>query len=320
MAKKDKVKIVEVGARDGLQNEKKKLSLDIKEQLIRRLADAGLKKIEVGAFVSPKWVPQMSESLELTKEILSIQSKGEIHRDVEFSCLVPNRKGMEAALESGIKEISIFGACTETFSKKNINCSVAESFIRFKEIMDLAKDHKIKVRGYLSTAFGCPFEGKVAETRVVRLVRAMLKLGVYEVSIGDTIGVATPRQVESVLKKIKRITPLSKIAMHFHDTRGTALSNVLAAYQQGVKTFDSSVGGLGGCPYAPGAAGNLATEDLLYFLMGMGLSSSIDLQELISIRKWIEKELDHKLPAKVSDAGVSALVLECITSGPAQKS
>lgn len=298
------VQIVEVGPRDGLQNEKKSLSLHDRFELIRRLSHSGLKRIEIGAFVSKEWVPQMADSLELTRRVLAAQAKGDLPKDIQFSNLVPNQKGMELALESGIKEVAIFGASTESFSKKNINCSIAESFVRFREVVDTAKANKIRVRGYLSMAFGCPFEGKVDESRVVRLVRAMLKLGVYEVSIGDTIGVATPAQVESLLKKVKKVAPLKKIALHFHDTRGTALANVLTGYRMGVRVFDSSVGGLGGCPYAKNATGNLATEDLMYMLDGMGIKHDGKIQSLIEMRDWIETMTGHAAEAKVSKAGL----------------
>jgi hydroxymethylglutaryl-CoA lyase len=302
---RDQVRIVEVGPRDGLQNEKKSLDHATRLELIRRLVDAGLKRIEVGAFVSPQWVPQMAGSLELTREVMRLQGEGKIPGDVRFSCLVPNTRGMEDALKTGVREVAIFGACSEAFSKKNINCSIAESFIRFRDVMESAKYHKIKVRGYLSTAFGCPYEGRVAESRVVRLVRAMVKLGVYEISIGDTIGVATPKQVESLVKKIKRVVPLTKVAMHFHDTRGTSLANVYASYKAGVRVFDASVGGLGGCPYAVGASGNLATEDLLYMLKGMGVHSSVDLAKLIQIKHWAEEKLGRELPSRVGKAGLA---------------
>lgn len=304
MAQKDKIKIVEVGPRDGLQNEKKTIDVETRLELIRKLSEAGLRRIEVGAFVSPKWVPQMTNSVELTKSVLKEQQDGKIHRDTQFSCLVPNVRGVLDAVESGVKEIAIFGACSEAFSKKNINCSIAESFLRFREVLEIAKTKKIRVRGYLSTAFGCPYEGRVSEERVVRLVRAMIKLGVYEVSIGDTIGVATPKQVETLLRKVKRVTPLSKIAMHFHDTRGTSLANVYASIKLGVKTFDSSVGGLGGCPYAKGATGNLATEDLVYLLRGLGYHVSADIEKLIAIKKWMEEKVDRELPSRVGKAGL----------------
>jgi len=299
----EKIKIFEVGARDGLQNEKKTLDQPTRIELIKKLTDAGLRRIEIGAFVSPKWIPQMEGSLEVTKEVIKMQAEGALPKDAQFSCLVPNVRGMEDALKSGIHEVAIFGACSETFSKKNINCSVAESFIRFRQVMEMAKYHKIRVRGYLSTAFGCPYEGRVAESRVTRLVRAMIKMGVYEVSVGDTIGVATPKQVESMIKKIKRVAPLSKVAMHFHDTRGTSLANVYASLRMGIKTFDSSVGGLGGCPYAKGASGNLATEDLVYLIKGMGYGSPASIEKMIAIKKWMEEKLGRELPSKVGKAG-----------------
>ncbi len=298
-----KIQIVEVGPRDGLQNEKKVLDHNAKIELIKKLAETGLKRIEIGAFVSPTWVPQMSGSIELVRDILKLQSQGAIARNIQLSCLVPNARGMEDALKSGITEVAIFGACSETFSKKNINCSIAESFIRFRQVMEMAKYHKIKVRGYLSTAFGCPYEGKVAETRVVRLVRAMIKMGAYEVSVGDTIGVATPKQVNSLLKKVLHVAKPGQIAMHYHDTRGTSLANVCASLEFGVRTFDSSIGGLGGCPYAKGATGNLATEDLVYLLKGMGYDVPIDLEKLIQIKKWTEEKLGRELPSRVGKAG-----------------
>ncbi len=300
---KDRIQIVEVGPRDGLQNEKLPLDLSVRVDLIRKLAEAGLRRIEIGAFVSPKWVPQMSGSVELVREIMKLRDARTFSEDTRFTCLVPNVRGMEDALKSGITEVAIFGACSETFSKKNINCSIAESFIRFRQVMEMARYHKIRVRGYLSTAFGCPYEGRVSEARVIRLVRAMIKMGVYEVSVGDTIGVATPKQVESLLKKIKRIAPLSKIAMHFHDTRGTSLANVYASLRLGVRTFDASVGGLGGCPYAKGATGNLATEDLLYLLKGMGYKLTPNIQKILPIKKMLEEKLGRELPSHVGKAG-----------------
>lgn len=298
-----KVQIVEVGARDGLQNEEKTIPWNKKTRLIKELSRSGLQRIEAGAFVSPKWVPQMADSLKVAKHILKDQASGKLPRTVRYSCLVPNEKGMELALQSGIKEIAIFGASSESFSKRNINCSIAESFERFKNIVKLAKKNRIKVRGYLSTAFGCPYEGQVSQAKVARLVKRMFDLGVYEVSVGDTIGVATPKQVESVISKIEKQVGLKNIAMHFHDTRGTALANVHQSLQMGVRVFDSSVGGLGGCPYAKGAAGNLATEDLVYMLHGLGFKTDVNLDKLMSIRHWLQKELSRELPAKVSRAG-----------------
>ncbi len=297
------VVIVEVGPRDGLQNESKSLPLDIRLEFIKRLSKAGLKRIEVGAFVSPQWVPQMSGTGDL---IQMIQQDSELKKPKTFdafSVLVPNMKGMEGALSSGIREVAVFGACSEAFSKKNINCTIDESFERFKEVIAAAKKKKIKVRGYLSTAFGCPYEGCVEEKKVIELVKRMLKLGVYEVSVGDTIGVATPKQVESMLKKLKRAVPLKKIAMHFHDTRGTALANVVKSLELGVRTFDSSAGGIGGCPYAKGASGNLATDDLVYLLRGLGYSTGVELQTLLETSNWIQNSIGHGLPSRLAQAG-----------------
>lgn len=296
------VQIVEVGPRDGLQNEKKMLSVEARVAFVRRLAEAGLKRIEVGAFVSPKWVPQMEGSEQVIQALF--ERRNEFPKDIQFSALVPNVKGMTDALKTPIPEVAIFGASTESFSKRNINCTVAESLERFKEVCRLAKKHKRKVRGYLSVAFGCPYEGEVSERRVIELVKAYLKLGVYEISIGDTIGVATPLQVRSLLKQLKKSVPIKKIALHLHDTRGTALANVLAGMEMGVRVFDSSFGGLGGCPYARGASGNLATEDLVYMLEGMGFKTGVDLNKLISYGPQMTTAIGHKLPSKTLEAGL----------------
>ena len=274
----------------------------IKFNFIKHLANSGLKRIEVGSFVSPKWVPQMQGSLELIGEIYKRRS--EFPKDVQFSALVPNVQGMEEALKTPIPEVAVFGAASESFSKKNINCTIDESLQRFKDVAAMAKKHKRKVRGYLSVAFGCPYEGAVSEKRVVELVQAYLKIGIYEVSIGDTIGVATPRQVESLLKKLKSKVPLKKIALHMHDTRGTAIANVLMGIEMGVKVFDSSFGGLGGCPYARGASGNLATDDLVYMLNGMGLKSGVHLGKLLGFTKEVEVMVGRKLRSKTSEAGL----------------
>lgn len=297
-----KVAIVEVGPRDGLQNEAIPWSVAQRVELISGLAESGLKRIEVGAFVSPKWVPQMQSSAEVCAAIanLSLIKKNR----VRWSTLVPNRRGMEDALRCQVPEVAIFGACSETFSQKNINCSIAESFLRFQEVMALARPRKILVRGYLSTAFGCPYEGRVAPEKVVQLAAALLKLGVFEISIGDTIGVATPKQVRELIRKLKRRVPLKRVALHFHDTRGTALANVLASLEEGVRVFDSSVGGLGGCPYAQGASGNLATEDLVYILHGMGIETGVNLSRLIQMRQRLQDTVGRELPARVSRAGL----------------
>jgi hydroxymethylglutaryl-CoA lyase len=296
------VKIVEVGLRDGLQNESTQLSVEQRYDLYEKLVLAGNKNIEIGAFVSPKWVPQMAVTAELTALILSeTQNK---KKKINVPVLVPNVEGMLKAIDAGVTEVAIFAACSESFSQKNINCSIAESFKRFEPVMQLAREHKIKVRGYLSTCFGCPFEGKVSEAKVLSVAKKMARLGVYEISIGDTIGVATPEQVKSLFKKLKKIIPIAKLAGHFHDTRGTALANILAAYEVGVRTFDSSIGGLGGCPYAPGAAGNVATEDVVYMFDGMKVKTGLNLQKLIETHRWLQPMMDHPLSSKVGRVGV----------------
>lgn len=221
-----------------------------------------------------------------------------------YSALVPNPRGMEEALKTPIREVAIFGASSETFSKKNINCSIQESFVRFQEVIHMAKPRKIKVRAYLSTAFGCPYEGKVQESKVVQLAQKLLDLGAYEISIGDTIGVATPKQVRSLVPKLLKVIPQKKLALHFHDTRGTALANVLASLDLGLHIFDSSLGGLGGCPYAKGASGNLATEDLVYMLEGMGYPTGVSLEKLIQVKDWIETKVGHALPSHVGRSGL----------------
>lgn len=298
-----KIQIVEVGPRDGLQNEKASISIDERVTLVKNLASAGLKRIEIGAFVSAKWVPQMQGTEEVVASIIKSPHKG-----VEYSVLVPNERGMERALASGIKSIAIFGACTESFSKKNINCTIDESFSRFANVIKTAKANKMRVRGYLSVAFGCPYEGDVPIKTVVALTRRMLKMGVFEVSIGDTIGVATPLQVMKLVQAFKRSkVPLKNLAMHFHNTRGTALANVLKSLEMGITTFDSSVGGLGGCPYAKGASGNLATEDLIYMLHGMGYKTGVDLPRLIALFPDIEGMLHRALPSLIGKAGLPTI-------------
>lgn len=296
-----KVKIVEVGLRDGLQNESTMLSVEDRYDLYERLIKAGSLNIEIGAFVSPKWVPQMAVTPELTAMILA---EGRRRRSkVNPTALVPNVQGMLQAIDLGLREVAIFAASTESFSLQNINCTIEESFERFKPVMELAREHKIKVRGYLSTCFGCPFEGAVSEAQVVRVAKQMYSLGVYEVSIGDTIGVANPAQVKSLFNKLKKVIPARKLAGHFHDTRGTALANILAAYEVGITTFDASIGGLGGCPYAPSATGNVATEDVVYMFEGMKVKTGLDLDVLIEANHWLQPKMDHLLSSKVGKAG-----------------
>lgn len=297
---KTKVKIVEVGLRDGLQNESSMLTTLQRLELLEKLIAAGTKTFEVGAFVSPKWVPQMAVSKELTELVLN---KYPDQKKFHASVLVPNEIGMKGALETGIKEIAVFASCSETFSQKNINCSIEESFQRFEPIMKIAKKNKIKVRGYLSVCFGCPFEGDVPEKKVVELAKRLYKMGCYEISIGDTIGVATVNQVDSLFKKLKKVVPIAKLAGHFHDTRGQALANILEAYKVGVRVFDSSIGGLGGCPYAKGATGNVSTEDVVYMFNGMNVNTGLDIDKLCEINRWLEPQMNHALSSRVGKVG-----------------
>lgn len=302
-----KVKIVEVGLRDGLQNETSILTVEQRYDLYERLVKSGVRNIEIGAFVSPKWVPQMSTTESLCSLILSenkkIKGAPQVFYKASTSVLVPNKQGMLQAIDCGLKEVSIFAACSESFSLKNINCTIEESFARFIPIMSLAKEFKIKVRGYLSTCFACPFEGPIAEKKVIKLVKKMHQLGVYEISIGDTIGVASATQVTSLFAKLKKVVPIKILAGHFHDTRGQALANILAAYNVGVGIFDSSIGGLGGCPYAPGAAGNVATEDVIYMFDGMKVKTGLNLNQLIETNKWLQPLINHELSSKVARVG-----------------
>jgi hydroxymethylglutaryl-CoA lyase len=297
------VRIVEVGLRDGLQNESTVLSAQQRMDLLSRLIQAGTKDFEIGAFVSPKWVPQMA----VTSELIQLFQKKFKSKKLNSSVLVPNMQGLKLAMDAGISEIAIFASSTESFSQKNINCSIDESFERFKPIMVMAKKQKIKVRGYLSVCFGCPYEGKVSEAKVVALAKKMIQMGCYEVSIGDTIGVANVGQVESVFKKLKKVIPAKKLAGHFHDTRGQALANILQAYKLGITTFDSSIGGLGGCPYAKGATGNVATEDVVYMFDGLQVKTGLNLKKLIDTNRWLNPQMNHPLPSKVGKVGLLSL-------------
>jgi hydroxymethylglutaryl-CoA lyase len=298
------VTLVEMGLRDGLQNESVVLTLDQRTQILQGLADAGLKRIEVGAFVRPEKVPQMANSKELLMKAQELKKDKKILKDVRYAVLVPNLQGWEDANPLNPDEICIFASCTESFSQKNINCSIDESFERFKPVIALAKKRKVKIRGYLSVCFGCPFEGKVSEKKVIELAQRMLDMKVDEISIGDTIGVADVGQIRSIFKKLKKKIPIKKLAGHFHDTRGQALANILAAYDEGIRIFDTSLGGLGGCPYAPGSTGNVATEDVGYMFEGMGVSTGVSLEKLISLNHQVEVMMNKKLPSKVSKAGL----------------
>ncbi len=295
------VKIVEVGLRDGLQNETTNLSVQQRLDLLQRLIASGVENFELGAFVSPKWVPQMAATKDLVEQFLRSQLN---KKNFSASVLVPNEKGMLDAVSTNIREIAIFAACSEGFSKENTNCTIEESFQRFEPILKLAKKHKMKVRGYLSVCFGCPFDGAVSERKVVELAQRMHQLGVYEISIGDTIGVAHVGQVKSLFKKLQKVIPAKKLAGHFHNTRSQALANILAAYESGIKTFDSSIGGLGGCPYAPGASGNVATEDVVYMFDGMNVKTGLSLEKLIETNRWLQPQMDHPLSSQVGRIGL----------------
>jgi isopropylmalate/homocitrate/citramalate synthase len=291
----DTAKVVEVGPRDGLQNEKVTIPTQAKIDYITALGDAGLRVIEAGAFVSPKWVPQMADSAEVYRNIPKDPG-------VEYPVLVPNEKGLDRALDAGVTSIAIFTAASETFNKRNINMSIDESFTNYAPVAARARAEGVRVRGYVSTAFGCPYEGDVAPEKVLEVVARLLDLGCYEVSVGDTIGVGTPTQVQGVIGILLQVVPASRLAMHFHDTRGTALANTLAALEMGIATFDASSGGLGGCPYAPGASGNLATEDLVYMLDRMGIDTGVDLNRLVRASAIIAPYLDHPLPGRYLQA------------------
>ena len=290
-----KVRIVEVGPRDGLQHEKAPVSTKVKVDLIRRLGAAGLKTIEVTAFVSPKWVPQMADHAEVFAAIEKLP-------DVTYPVLTPNMKGFEAALAAGAKEVAVFGAASESFSQKNINCSIAESLERFRPIVEAAKVADIKVRGYVSCVLGCPYEGEVPPLAVADVAQALLEMGCYEISLGDTIGVGTPERTSAMIKAVARRVPLKKIAGHFHDTYGMAAANVYAALQMGIGVFDSSVAGLGGCPFAAGASGNVATEDVVWLLTGLGIDTGIDLDALVDTGVWISKQLKRQPASRVARA------------------
>jgi hydroxymethylglutaryl-CoA lyase len=274
------VRIVEVGPRDGLQNEKREVPTKVKLELIERLADAGLPAVEATAFVSPKWVPQMADHTEVLEGIR--RKPG-----VSYPVLTPNLKGFQAALAAGATEVAIFGAASEAFSRKNINCSIAESLERFRPVADAAKLAGVRVRGYISCVLGCPYEGEVAPKKVAEVAAALYDMGCYEVSLGDTIGVGTPGKTKAMIEAVAARVPMAKLAGHYHDTYGQALANIYASLELGVATFDASVAGLGGCPYAKGASGNVATEDVVYMLHGLGIRTGVDLDKVVDIGQWI---------------------------------
>jgi hydroxymethylglutaryl-CoA lyase len=291
----EQVRIVEVGPRDGLQNEKTPVSVEARVAFVEALLAAGLHTVEVGAFVSPKAVPQMVGSDEVLRRVNH-------HPNREFHVLVPNERGYEAARAAGAKVIAVFGSASEGFSRANINCSVAESIDRFKPVMALARADGIKVRGYISCVLGCPYDGEIRPQAVVEVAKLLWDLGCYEISLGDTIGVGTPRKARELLRAVAGHVPIAHLAMHFHDTYGQALANLYAGIEEGARVIDSAAGGLGGCPYAPGATGNVATEDVVYMLEGMGIATGVDLTKLVQATNTISKLIGRPPVSRVAAA------------------
>ncbi|WP_250461540.1 hydroxymethylglutaryl-CoA lyase [Microbulbifer litoralis] len=290
-----RVKMVEVGPRDGLQNEKREIDVATRVSLIDRLSAAGLPVIEAGSFVSPKWVPQMAASDEV---LAGIQRKP----GTVYSALTPNMKGYERAIAAGADEVAVFGAASESFTQKNINCSIEESLERFRPLLERAQKDGIRVRGYVSCVLGCPYEGDIDPARVAEVSSALMEMGCYEISLGDTIGVGTPEAARRMIGAVAAKVPLEKLAVHFHDTFGQALANIYAALQMGVAVVDSAVAGLGGCPYAQGASGNVASEDVLYLLNGLGIETGVDLQLLADAGNFISHKLDRDSNSRVARA------------------
>ncbi|WP_237059324.1 hydroxymethylglutaryl-CoA lyase [Microbulbifer sediminum] len=290
-----RVKMVEVGPRDGLQNEKQEISVATRVALIDRLSAAGLPVIEAGSFVSPKWVPQMAASEEV---LAGIQRRP----GVTYSALTPNMKGYERALQARADEVAVFGAASESFTQKNINCSIAESLERFRPLLQQARTDGIPVRGYVSCVLGCPYEGDIAPEKVAEVSAELLEMGCYEISLGDTIGVGTPEAARRMIETVASRVPMERLAVHFHDTYGQALANIYAALQAGVAVVDSAVAGLGGCPYARGASGNVASEDVLYMLDGLGIETGVDLKRLVAAGDFISAELGRESNSRVARA------------------
>ena len=298
MAFPEHVRLVEVGARDGLQNEANPVSTEIKLELIDRLGDAGVSYIEAASFVSPKWVPQMGDAREV---MTGIQRRS----GVTYAALTPNLKGLESALECGVQEVAVFGAASESFTQKNINCSIAESLERFAPVIELAQKSGIPVRGYVSTVMGCPYEGDIAPSKVAEVSKTLFDMGCYEISLGDTVGVGTPLKAKRMLEAVNQHIPMNKLAAHFHDTYGQALANLYAVLEEGIAVIDSSVAGLGGCPYAKGAAGNVASEDVIYLLNGLGIKSGINLEKLAATGDWITRSINRPNRSKVGIAMIA---------------
>ena len=295
MSLPSKVKIVEVGPRDGLQNEKQVVPTEIKIELINRLADAGVSVIEATSFVSPKWVPQMGDNSAVMAGITR-------HPAAVYPVLTPNLQGFDSAVQAGATEVAIFGAASESFSRKNINCSIAESLKRFEPVVSAASALEIKVRGYVSCVVGCPYEGAIDPEQVASVAQTLFDMGCYEVSLGDTIGVGNPATISRMIEACAKRVPVAKLAGHYHDTYGMAIANIYASLQAGVAVFDSSIAGLGGCPYAKGASGNVASEDVVYLLHGLGIETGIDLAKLASIGDWISSAINRPNGAKAGRA------------------
>ncbi|ANB03951.1 hydroxymethylglutaryl-CoA lyase [Ectothiorhodospira sp. BSL-9] len=289
------VNIVEVGPRDGLQNEPSNIDTNVKLELIHRLVDAGLRQVEATAFVSPRWVPQMADH---TQVMAGLPSRP----GVRFPVLTPNLKGLENAVAAGAREVAVFAAASESFSRKNINCSIAESLERFEPVLAQAREREIPVRGYLSCTLGCPYEGDIAPEAVARVARRLHDMGCYQISLGDTVGTGTPLKARRMVETVAAQVPLADLAAHFHDTYGQALANLFAVLELGITTVDSSVGGLGGCPYAWGASGNVATEEVVYMLQGMGIETGVDLRALVDTAHWIHQQLGRPVQSRVARA------------------
>jgi len=293
------VTLYEVGPRDGLQNESRLIPTEDKVQLIDALSDTGLRSIEITSFVNPKWIPQLADGVEVAQRVRR-------RPDVNYSALVPNRQGFDSAVKAGMKEIAVFLSASETHNKKNVNKTIAATLQAFGEVVPPALERGIRVRAYVSTVYGCPYEGKVDPGKALELCRALRAMGCYQISLGDTIGVANPRQVRDVLSRVLAETPIEAVAVHFHDTRGTALANILVAVEMGITTVDAALGGLGGCPYAPGASGNVATEDVVYMLEEMGVKTGVDLEKLIDCSRLASTLVGHEMPSKYYRAAIGA--------------
>jgi len=289
------VRMVEVGPRDGLQNEAQIVPMATKVALIERLAEAGLAVVEAGSFVSPKWIPQMADTAEVLAQLRRRPC-------VSYPVLVPNMKGFEAACAAGVEEIAIFGAASEKFSQRNINCSIAESLERFAPVAAAARQHGMRVRGYISCVVDCPYEGAIAPQAVADVAAKLLALGCYEISLGDTVGTGTPARIQAMIERVAAVVPRERLAVHFHDTYGQALANILASLETGIATVDSSVAGLGGCPYAKGASGNVASEDVLYLLDGLGIRTGVDMTQLAAAGRFISAALGREPVSKVARA------------------